>query len=334
MTTKLENSRIIYIDQLKGISMFLVVLGHVIWFSLDMPESILLKFIASFHVPTFMFLAGYMAYKPIKINRIFYLGKKIRTLMFPFIFIGSLYTLYQQESLINDLFLGKMKNGYWFIFALFEIFILFAPFSYISQKINKSNKLFIDIIIFGTASIIIQSIFIFHILPDFISNFCMWNIVTKNFQLFLLGYLFHKYCKLDKLLQTNYFFTLSLIMLILFFILRDRYYILSNLLCAIFGTFSVVYLCRRYTKILPLGKVWAYIGKLSLDIYVLHYFFLINIAQLQFLFINNQNISLLILISTLSTALIIFLSVLVSKIISSSSVLGYLILGKNRTYQK
>lgn len=332
MTTKLENSRIVYIDQLKGISMFLVVLGHVIWFSLDMPESLLLKLIASFHVPTFMFLAGYMAYKPTQTNWIFYFVKKIRTLLFPFIFIGSLYTLCQHESLINDLLLGKMKNGYWFIFVLFEIFILFAPFSYISQKINKSPKLFIDIIIFGIASLTVQSIFIFHILPDSISNFFMWNIVTKNFQLFLLGYLFHKYYKLDKILQVDYIFTFSLIMFIIFFILRDRYYMLSNLLCAIFGTFCAVSLCRRYTETLPLGKVWSYIGKLSLDIYVLHYFFIINIAQLQFLFISNQNMSLLILISMLSTALIIFLSIFVSKIISSSSILNYLILGKNYIY--
>lgn len=333
-TTKLESNRIVYIDQLKGISMFLVVLGHVIWFSLELPESLLLKFIASFHVSIFMFLSGYMAYKSTKTSWLSYLRKKIRTLIFPFIFIGGLYTLCYHESLINDLLFGKMKNGYWFIFVLFEIFILFAPFSHISQIINKSGKLFIDIIIFGTASIIIQSIFIFHIFPDYIFNFCMWNIVTKNFQLFLLGYLCHKYFKLDKLLQTNYVFTLSFVLFIIFFILREKYYILSNLLCAIFGTFSAVYLCKKYTEVLPFGKTWAYMGKLSLDIYVLHYFFIMNISQLRFLFIDNENISLLILISSLSTILIIFLSISVSKIINSSSILSYLMLGKNYIYQK
>ena len=74
------------IDIIKGIAIFLVVLGHVIQFRF-LPESFdenyLFRMIYSFHMPLFMFLSGYLVWKEslITVN----LQKKFRRLIIPFL---------------------------------------------------------------------------------------------------------------------------------------------------------------------------------------------------------------------------------------------------------
>lgn len=56
----MNDLRISYIDQLKGIAILLVVLGHVIGYN-NCEDSFLWRFIYSFHMPLFMFISGYVA---------------------------------------------------------------------------------------------------------------------------------------------------------------------------------------------------------------------------------------------------------------------------------
>ena len=55
-------SRIDYIDRLKGMAIFLVVIGHVYRMAFNQGEDITYKWISSFHMPLFMFLSGLVAY--------------------------------------------------------------------------------------------------------------------------------------------------------------------------------------------------------------------------------------------------------------------------------
>lgn len=54
--------RINYIDRMKGMAILVVVLAHVFLFSLDMGDSMVFKFCASFEMPLFMFVSGFVAY--------------------------------------------------------------------------------------------------------------------------------------------------------------------------------------------------------------------------------------------------------------------------------
>lgn len=87
------NARVAYIDRLKGIAIFLVVLGHVIGYN-DCRDSFLWQFIYSFHMPLFMFISGYVAQMAFKMERIDgkssldYLRKKFRTLLLPMLMWG------------------------------------------------------------------------------------------------------------------------------------------------------------------------------------------------------------------------------------------------------
>lgn len=54
--------RINYIDRIKGFAIFVVVFAHVLLFSFDMGDSLAYRFCASFEMPLFMFVSGFVAY--------------------------------------------------------------------------------------------------------------------------------------------------------------------------------------------------------------------------------------------------------------------------------
>lgn len=58
------SNRINYIDRMKGLAILIVVLAHVYIFTFGMGdgESLVFKFCASFEMPLFMFVSGFVAY--------------------------------------------------------------------------------------------------------------------------------------------------------------------------------------------------------------------------------------------------------------------------------
>lgn len=55
--------RIDYVDRMKGLAIFLVVMGHVYYFAFDRSASLVFRLISSFHMPLFMFLSGFVCVK-------------------------------------------------------------------------------------------------------------------------------------------------------------------------------------------------------------------------------------------------------------------------------
>lgn len=56
--------RINYIDRMKGMAIFLVVMGHVYFFAFEQSGSVWFDVISSFHMPLFMFLSGLVVCPP------------------------------------------------------------------------------------------------------------------------------------------------------------------------------------------------------------------------------------------------------------------------------
>lgn len=79
--------RILWIDELKGVTIFLVIIGHIL-ISRFLPQFQLFHtVIYSFHMPLFMFLSGIFSYKALEAVdnqcKKKYLGKKILQLLVP-----------------------------------------------------------------------------------------------------------------------------------------------------------------------------------------------------------------------------------------------------------
>ena len=56
--------RICYLDNMKGVAIILVVIGHIMQFSFGFETSQPVKFLC-FHMPLFFYISGFLAYKKV-----------------------------------------------------------------------------------------------------------------------------------------------------------------------------------------------------------------------------------------------------------------------------
>ena len=55
--------RLEYLDQMKGIAIWLMVIGHVMLFSFKVSDTPVQQMLGIFDMPIFFFVSGYLAYK-------------------------------------------------------------------------------------------------------------------------------------------------------------------------------------------------------------------------------------------------------------------------------
>lgn len=154
-----SNKRIAYIDYLKFIGIFLIILGH-----LPITDNSLHKWIFSFHVPLFFFISG-LLYKRKDNQKDYFISnfKQLILVIIPYFIINKIFTFIQDSIFYQDTvnlrnnvirplitsFLGKSEMGpMWFFISLFWIRIIYNfLFIHIKNKYNFLYILLISIII-------------------------------------------------------------------------------------------------------------------------------------------------------------------------------------------
>jgi fucose 4-O-acetylase-like acetyltransferase len=143
--------RIEWVDLIKGIAIYLVVVGHVLIYTFHRDSGRLLSFIYSFHMPLFMFVGGYVA--QLKYNKAMwsgfpkYLWTKFVALVVPYVVWGVL--VWNVMDRYNWLSLGACGKfltecvdiviyykGLWFLLAFFSLSIGF----YLVCVVLKKSK--------------------------------------------------------------------------------------------------------------------------------------------------------------------------------------------------
>lgn len=145
----MEAKRLIWADALKGWLIILVVLGHAIQHTLGNAAETnhLWNIIYSFHMPAFMAISGYLAYRPSKTNGKyslwFYIIRRFRQLIIPFVLWTFLLLLIKtglSVGVIKDYFFYPDK-GLWFLWVLFFITVIFIIGGKISEIIKVKQEL-------------------------------------------------------------------------------------------------------------------------------------------------------------------------------------------------
>ena len=118
-------TRLYSFDALKVLSIFMVIVGHVFFYSFHEANNLMWKFIDVVNMPMFMFIGGFFSGIPTGRGVL----KRLRTLVLPTLMAGMLYTFIKEQG-IESFFTSSMHNGYWFCFTLFclYIFIGFVAF--------------------------------------------------------------------------------------------------------------------------------------------------------------------------------------------------------------
>jgi len=288
----LENikKRNVTVDYIKGIAILLVVLGHTMSVcTFNSESSQLYNVIWSLQMPLFFLSSGYLTRfsKPIKDANDLKKYFKKRTLgyLFPFAvwtfaIRGVILKQYSFLNIKNLIF--HMDIGYWFLFSLWTVCIVYGFSCYVSEKFSSQiakslSNIFTYLI--GMSVLAVISLILG------LSFLCI-KLTLYYMPFFYAGVLFGKnqnnisslknYSKFVEL-----FAALSAIMYLLLLVRFNSFYISENLIGifirALTSLTGCCFVCFSVSKLnlkgLP-NRLLNFIGQHSLEIYLIHDIFL------------------------------------------------------------
>lgn len=144
------NSRLLFLDSLKGLLIIMVVIGHVIQSSNpDYQHDILFRFIYSFHMPLFLAISGYLTYKP-KYDSVL-IKKRAVQLLVSFVAWAFLSPVLQKGVIDIDTTFNALlypDNGLWFLYNLFVYSAIFNISERLSEMFAKKQELILCAFVF------------------------------------------------------------------------------------------------------------------------------------------------------------------------------------------
>ena len=291
--------RIVYFDILNVIACFCVVCMHCNgWIHLFIKDDlwaarVLIEVVCYFAVPVFFMLSGatLLNYRQRYSTTEFYKKRFIRTVI-PYLFWGIIFyiiyllrgnTPFGWKETIIRFSTGEIPyTFYWFFIPLFLLYIFMPFFSLMVEKLNRSQLLFLCLLLFVFQSVIptISSVATLNL---------SFQIPIAGYAIFMfLGYLLA--CN-DYESKNRSFWSLSIVC---FLLLVCRYYLVYQLneksepLFSYFGLYSIlpsiwVFLfIKRISKPLQLERfsnTWRFLASKSYGVYLLHAFFIVVLEQ-------------------------------------------------------
>lgn len=360
MIKQAENTRIEYLDALRGFTMTLVVLSHVAYMNLGInvgSNGNFHLYFSHFRLPIFFFISGFLLYKPNFVwttaNIKSFLTKKIFVqIISPTIFL-LFFTHYKNISFLNAM-TNAGKVGYWFTYALFNCFILYIILKKTLDAIKLREDFSLLILLFIGATLYyipFYNILVDHNAPVKLLDFFLVG-KMHYFFFFVFGVYIKKYfTKFEKILDTT---SLISIAVILFFALSffgdhiniNAPYIITGLInkttgitLAISGIIITLSFFRKNEKVFSgnnaVGNVLKFIGKRTLDIYLIHYFFLTPSLQKTFTFFAENKLPVLeFTVSLIMTAIIIAASLFISSILRFDNRMAHYLFGAKKEAKK
>lgn len=360
-TQPVRKPRLEWLDALRGFTMIMVVAYHVCQqgFLLEPKMSSSMPFLVLFRMPLFFFVSGFLAYKASLVWDLPTLGrmllKKMRVQLVPTIvfFLFAVAVLYSGPYWENvcDKFSSPTKGGYWFTLALLYMFIVYYLFAYLESKLPRKSWKPITLF-FVVSMLIYETCF----LPKYFwwafgrkgVNNDSWLHVSSIIQLmqympfFLYGNIVHRYWNQSKrIMDSKWFFPLIVVIVIFCTLDVLRWHTLrmqwTNLpmTLAKFILLTIVFMYFRYyhqyfTKMTWIGRSLQYIGRRTLDIYLIHFLFLPNLPGIGTFFTSNRhNFIMDITLSVIIGLVIIGFCILTSNILRVSPIFKKWLFGRS-----
>ena len=288
-----------------------------------------------FRMPLFFFVSGFVFYKATRIWNLgevagFFRKKLPVQLIFPFVCLCLYLAIYRYSGLEEALF-GPNKEGYWFTFVLLEYYVFYILLSALLPLKGKFEDM--AFVLFGLLFYVGTSV-LGHLMPDWQedSNGSICGLLSiphwALFLFFVLGTLARKHFSKFVLLIEKDFVVISCIAVFVGANMLDRVFYIA---CSLSGVLLVFAFFRRYqesfTQQKRLGRTLQYVGRRTLDIYLLHYFFLVmNDCSVLSPYLTKMPV-LALFVELAFSALIIALCLLLSNILRLSPFIAHYFLG-------
>lgn len=325
------------VDILRGIAMLMVVLGHTMTGStVGSENTFLYNVIWSLQMPLFMLISGYVnRYSSGVKSLTSFIGKKSFAYLLPWAVWSFLIRgfIFGQTNFLNiKWLLWNMDSGYWFLFSIWMITMVFGASNYLGKKLGGSEvkEVVITTIVYVVGMGILAGIG----LVAGLSFLCI-KLTLYYMPFYYLGYLFGK-CqshleKLNKwdnvkdiLIAVSAFLWLVSMARINLFSLNDNLVgIAIRFLTSLFGC---VFVCGVVPDRRICGIQFSWVGKNSLQVYLTHYL-LLNLVKTDVMPSSSGTLCGMTLVAV-NFSLTIALVFLVILLINRNKVLSKVVYGK------
>ena len=329
-----KRKRLEYIDAMRGFAILFIVFGHIPLYCYGIADEQLSSFRALtslLQLPMFFFVSGFVLNPQKMLNG----GggySKFRQLIVPAMFFCGIYVLINKTDIIYCL-TDKFKCGYWFTLTLFEFIIIQCLWEFIAKTLNINDKKKKYIIL----SVVVALVFYILSMPTVSNRLGRVSGIVgipmlRYYMYFAAGQLIR--LNLENLFQYKYRDTLVSV-IIFGFLLSALYNWCFNVelsgplfhvnfiifeLFALLSVFVLFYKKRTYfSSSSRVSKAITFIGRRTLDIYLLHYFFLPkDLSVFGHYFVNHPAPILELAFGGLVTILIVAVCLIVSEILCQS----------------
>ena len=341
-----SGQRIDYIDALKGFLILSVVMCHVAGFCIGIQDDIpsFQPILFEFRNPPFFFISGMFAYKTGTAWSGSYccrlIKRKFVTIAWPTIlFLAAI--LYVHPSFHGRTFLHNSIKDLWFHWFTLSLFLYFVFYSIIGLLFSYLKNLLFKSLLLLTCGTIFYLLFsvqsIYNNLPivddiKVILGMEYWGF----FFFFILGVLARMhYTHFVNILDSSIFIAICIFIFIIFnlfsYPLQSNHFNLFRITTYVTGIILVLKFFKKYPPKGVLNKIMTFTGKRTLDIYLIHYFFLPLALYENTSIFRDSPMPIIEFALTLSISLaIIAMSLLVSYIIRLSPISAHYIFGHNK----
>lgn len=336
----MPQQRIKSFDSLKGLMMFLVVLGHLFLFSYgSKPLPVIVKIFTTFHVPVFFFVSGMffgIDKRQAISEKALFIFKKGIYLIVPSLFFYVLY--YYTHNLNPFAFVTDGFGFYWFLPVLFFSMLIIGTINIVSTLL-KINKIELAGAIFTALLSAFFSLKGLNIDFKYIGVFHLHHLFSY-FPFFVVGYMYRlRRDMVVNTLKNKTVITFAVIISALSFVIIQfsseilpQYIIGLNYSLKLYSMPLVIMACfSRYQHCFEseskVNSFLVLVGRYTLPIYLLHYYFLPDLNWLRCIIGENSTVLVLLILIVIAVA-IIGLCVLFTKIISTSDFIGHYLLGQ------
>ena len=334
MTQAPKKVRLEWLDALRGFTMILVVANHVGAEAFEIPRGVStsLQFLVLFRMPLFFFVSGFLAYKASQVWNLAtfgqLVGKKLRVQIIPtvvFFLLSAMILSKDMWATIPNWLHIPTKGGFWFTLVLLYMFLIYYVFAYIESKLKVKSWIPITLL-FIVSLVCYETCY----LPKYFSWAFGWRghpndfmndtsliQVFQYFPFFIYGNIVHRYWEqAQKVMDSNWFYPIIVVVVIFaamdtlkWHTLRMAWAIIPLTLARFSLLTMVVMYFRNYqqyfTKFSVIGASLQYIGRRTLDIYLIHYLFLPDLPTIGAFFDKYRHNFVLDTLSTVVIALLV-----------------------------
>ncbi len=339
-------NRIRYIDAMRGTTMLLVVYGHVMYHSLGITD-VITHFTASVRMPAFFFISGYIAYKAVsQWDATFFkarLKKKAMVQIIPTLVFFIAFSLINARSPISD-YVADGFGPYWFTISLFEMFCIYFTLSRLGNAMHRPWVTYVGLIAFAIIGLIYTYCFEWN-KPDYYQL----RHTADFFQFFVLGVFcraggqrFHDFIDRKPVRWSiiGIFAAMAVTAPVIYMgggndIVEAIWHSeIMNIMRGYVGVIAIYTIFRSlstfFNRDATVPNIFSFVGRRTLDIYMIHYFFLPDLKTTLAPWLQTHGHTLGTFVFALTMAIVVTaLSLLVSRIIRVSPFLARYLFGAN-----